>query len=145
MGHTNGSKHFWCEYKYNTETWKVVLIYNWSVTYLTACYNSQSEVSDMWQNRYTINPKQSYMKADSECLKQTKYLITRNKNSIHLLLDRLCGLVVRVPGYRSRVSGFESWCYQIIWEVVDPERVSLSFLRILGKLLKRESSLENRD
>jgi hypothetical protein len=28
-------------------------------------------------------------------------------------VDRLCGLVVRVPGYRSRGPGFDSWRYQI--------------------------------
>jgi hypothetical protein len=27
--------------------------------------------------------------------------------------DRPCGLVVRVPGYRSKGSGFDSWHYQI--------------------------------
>jgi hypothetical protein len=29
------------------------------------------------------------------------------------LLFVLCGLVVRVPGYRSRDPGFDSWHYQI--------------------------------
>jgi hypothetical protein len=29
------------------------------------------------------------------------------------ILDRLCGLVVRVPGYRSRGPGSNSVCYQI--------------------------------
>jgi hypothetical protein len=28
-------------------------------------------------------------------------------------LDRLCGLVVRVPGYTSKVPGFDSKSYQI--------------------------------
>jgi hypothetical protein len=32
--------------------------------------------------------------------------------------DRLCGLVVRVPGYRSRGPWFDSRRYQIFWEVV---------------------------
>jgi hypothetical protein len=27
--------------------------------------------------------------------------------------DRLCGLVIRAPGYRSRGPGFDSRCYQI--------------------------------
>jgi hypothetical protein len=30
---------------------------------------------------------------------------------------RLCGLVVRVSGYRSRGPGFDSRPYQIFWEV----------------------------
>jgi hypothetical protein len=32
--------------------------------------------------------------------------------------DRLYGIVVRVPGYRSRGPGIDFWCYQIFWEVV---------------------------
>jgi hypothetical protein len=43
-----------------------------------------------------------------------KYYLERN--------DRLCGLVAGVPGYRSRVPGFDSRRYQIFWEVVGLER-----------------------
>jgi hypothetical protein len=32
---------------------------------------------------------------------------------VSVFKDRLCGLVVRVPGYRSRGSGFDSRRYQI--------------------------------
>jgi hypothetical protein len=31
-----------------------------------------------------------------------------------IVTDRLCGLVVRVPGYRSRGPGFDSRSYQIL-------------------------------
>jgi hypothetical protein len=37
-------------------------------------------------------------------------------------VDRLCGLVVRVSGYRSISPGFDSRRYQIFWEVVGLER-----------------------
>jgi hypothetical protein len=60
----------------------------------------------------------------------------------------LCGLVVRVPGYRSRGSGFDSFCYQIFWEVVALERGPLSLVSTIEELLGRNSSgssLENRD
>jgi hypothetical protein len=49
-------------------------------------------------------------------------------------VDRLCGLVVRVPGYRSRGSGVDSRRYQIFWEVVDLERGPLSLVRIIEEL-----------
>jgi hypothetical protein len=63
-------------------------------------------------------------------------------------VDRLCGLVVRVPGYRSRDPGFDYWGYQIFWEVVGLERGPLSLVSIIEELLGRNSSgsgLENRE
>jgi hypothetical protein len=45
-------------------------------------------------------------------------------------LDRLCGLVVRVPGYSSIGPGFDSRGYQIFLEVVGLERGLLSLVRI---------------
>jgi hypothetical protein len=54
--------------------------------------------------------------------------------------DRLCGLVVRVPGYRSKGPGFDSWHYQIFWEVVGLERGPLSLVRIIEELLEWKSS-----
>jgi hypothetical protein len=53
---------------------------------------------------------------------------------------RLCGLVVTVPGYRSRDPGFDSRLYQIFWEVVGLERGPLSLVRIIEELLERKSS-----
>jgi hypothetical protein len=43
-------------------------------------------------------------------------------------IDRLSGLVVRVPGYRSRGPGFDSRRYQIFWEVVGLEWGPLSLV-----------------
>jgi hypothetical protein len=54
--------------------------------------------------------------------------------------------VVRVCGYRSRGPGFDSRCYQIFWEVV--MRDPLSLVSTTGVLLGRNSSifgLENRE
>jgi hypothetical protein len=59
----------------------------------------------------------------------------------NILLDRLPGLVVRVPGYRSRGSGFNSWRYQIFSEVVGLERGPLSLVRIIEELLKRTEAV----
>jgi hypothetical protein len=62
--------------------------------------------------------------------------------------DRLCGLVVRVSGYKSKGLAFDSRPYQIFWEVGGVERGPLSLVRTNEELLewKRSgSSLENRD
>jgi hypothetical protein len=52
--------------------------------------------------------------------------------------DRLCGLVVRVPGYRSRGPGIDSRRYQIFWEVVGLERGPLSLMKIIEKLREKK-------
>jgi hypothetical protein len=54
--------------------------------------------------------------------------------------DSLCGLVFRVPGYRSRGPGFDSWRYQIFWEVVGLERGPLSLVSTTGELLGRNNN-----
>jgi hypothetical protein len=60
--------------------------------------------------------------------------------------DRLCGLVDRVPGYRSRGSGFNSGHYQIFWIAVCLEWGPLSFVSTIEEPSGRNSSrfsLEN--
>jgi hypothetical protein len=55
---------------------------------------------------------------------------------------RLCGLAVRVPGYRFR----DSWRFQIVWEIVGLEQGPLSLVSTIEELLGRNSSgsdLEN--
>jgi hypothetical protein len=62
--------------------------------------------------------------------------------------DRLCGLVVSVPDYRSRGHGFDSRRYQVFWEVVGLERSPPSLVSTTEELLGRKgssSSLENWD
>jgi hypothetical protein len=63
-------------------------------------------------------------------------------------MDPLCGLVVRIPSYKSRDSGFESRRYQIFWEVVGLERRPLSLVRITEEQLNGKLTapgLENQD
>jgi hypothetical protein len=62
--------------------------------------------------------------------------------------DRLCGLVVRVPGYRSRGPGSDSRRYQIFREVVGLERGPLSLVSTIEDLFGRKSigsDLESRE
>jgi hypothetical protein len=61
--------------------------------------------------------------------------------------DRLCGLVVRIPGYRSRGPGFDPRHYEIFREVMDLER-GPSVVSTIEELLGRKSTnsgLENRE
>ena len=53
-----------------------------------------------------------------------------------LVWDRLCGLVVRVSGYRYRGPGFDSRRYQIFWVVVGLERGPLSLVTSIEELLE---------
>jgi hypothetical protein len=62
--------------------------------------------------------------------------------------DRLCGLVVRVPGNRSKSSGFDSRSYKIFWEVVGLERGPHSLVSTIEEVPGRKSSgsgLESRE
>jgi hypothetical protein len=66
--------------------------------------------------------------------------------NVSLLTDRLCGLVVRVPAYRSRGLGFDFRSYQIFLDVVGLEQGPLRVVSTIEGLLGRNSSgfgLEN--
>jgi hypothetical protein len=63
-------------------------------------------------------------------------------------LDRLCGLVVRIPGYGYRGQWFDYRRYQIFWEVVGLERGPLSLVSIAESYLEEivaAPGLENRE
>jgi hypothetical protein len=78
--------------------------------------------------------------------------LSRLQNKEHMeyafSADRLCDLVVRVSGYRSRGPGFDFRPYQIFCEVGGLERGPLSLMRTIEELIERKvsgSGLENRD
>jgi hypothetical protein len=54
-------------------------------------------------------------------------------------IDRLCRLVVRAPGYKSRGRGFDSLHYRMLWEVVGLERGAHSLVKITEELLEGKS------
>jgi hypothetical protein len=51
-------------------------------------------------------------------------------------IDLLCGIVVRVSGYRCRGSGFDSRRFQIFWEAVGLLRGPLSLVRSTEERLR---------
>ena len=59
-------------------------------------------------------------------------------------MDRLCGLVVRVSGYRYRGPGFDPRRYHIFWVVVGLERGPLSLVRSIEELLEWKKSSGSR-
>jgi hypothetical protein len=58
----------------------------------------------------------------------------------YIFIPHLCGLVIRVSGYRSRGPGYYSRHYQIFWEVVGLERGPLSLVSKTEELLEWKSS-----
>jgi hypothetical protein len=57
-------------------------------------------------------------------------------NEIEKDVHHLCGLVVRVCGYRSRSPGFDSQRFQIFWEAAGLERAPLSLVSTTEELLE---------
>jgi hypothetical protein len=68
------------------------------------------------------------------------WLEQQTNSELLICCDRLCGLVVRVPGYRSRDPGFDSQRYRIFWEVVGLEWCPLRLVRIIEELLEWKST-----
>jgi hypothetical protein len=55
-------------------------------------------------------------------------------------VDHLCGLVVIIPGYRSRGPRFDSRQHQIFCEVVGLKQGPLSLVATIEELLGKKSS-----
>jgi len=54
--------------------------------------------------------------------------------NLYMFRDRLCGLVVRVSGYRYRGPGFDPRSYQIFWVLVGLERGPLSLVSLVRSI-----------
>jgi hypothetical protein len=75
-----------------------------------------------------------YIKFPSKVI--SNHLFDVRWREMHVLnCDRLCGLMVRLSGYRSRGSRFDSRPYQIFWEVGCLERGPLNLVRTIEELL----------
>jgi hypothetical protein len=70
----------------------------------------------------------------------TQSLFIQYFNIVLEVGDRLCGLVVTVPGYSSGGPEFDSRRYHILCVAVGLERYPLSLVRINEELFERESS-----
>jgi hypothetical protein len=73
-------------------------------------------------------------------MKTYVHLTFWRRNYFFNFSTRLCGLVVRVSGYRYRGLGFDSLGYQIFWVVVGLERGPIRLLRSIEELLEWKSS-----
>ena len=97
-------------------------------------------LSVIWKPQHWGDLGPSYAAAPQ--VKQSKPKQNKNVICVYILcryctyVDRLCGLVVRVSGYRCRGLGFDSRCYQIFWVVVGLERGPLSLVRSIEELLE---------
>jgi hypothetical protein len=67
-------------------------------------------------------------------------------NSVLLMINRLCGLVARVPGYRCRGPGFDSWWYHIFRKVVGLEQGLISLVWVqLRSCMEENREYSRRD
>jgi len=98
------------------------------LSHLNGCWTNRS----LWQNRKS--PALLALLFHLFICLFVAYLKT-----IYVPLDRLCGLVVRVSGYRYRGPGFDPRRYQIFWVVVGLERGPhslVSLVRSIEELLE---------
>jgi hypothetical protein len=94
------------------------------------------------------NARKSVTKVEEGRWRNKQDIYASNKMSECDTGNRLCGLVVRVPGYRSRGPGFDSRHYKIFWLVLGLERRPFSFMSANEELFGKNisgSSLENRE
>jgi hypothetical protein len=72
--------------------------------------------------------------ASSQAIGSFKMELIFNILQSVIIFDCLHGLVIRIPGYKSRGTGFDSQCCQIFQEVVSLEWGPLSLVRIIEEL-----------
>ena len=79
--------------------------------------------------------KEQWMRTGQKEVKITQAYTTNETSSLNFQRhDRLCGLVVRVSGYRYRGLGFDSQRHQIFWVAVGLERGALSLVSLVRSI-----------
>ena len=134
----------WCQHYWNCED-----LDDTSRTFaVTQCILSPWVWHSLSQNYHQQALQYVSLAKPKTCTFNTSYVslvkLSKNNTGMHYfiltpyyhLLDRLCGLVVRVSGYRYRGLGFDSRRYQIFWVVVGLERGPLSLVRSTEELLE---------
>jgi hypothetical protein len=92
----------------------------WAMARPSDFSSSSSPLPSKLEEGYWWHVRLSYSSSTDICFSES--------TSIY---NSLCGLVVRVPGYRFRGPGIDFRHYQIFWEVVGLEQGPLSLVRII--------------
>jgi hypothetical protein len=127
--------------------WHIYAFMSYSTEMKTAARNCATEAEADWSACIALEMQHSAFCLLSEFLIHKSELQKRTLLSLKSEADRLCGLVVRVPATDSEV-WFDSWRYQIFWEVVGLERGPISLMSTIEELLRRKNSdsgLESRE
>jgi hypothetical protein len=127
---------------------KIITIWNWGKRFMST-NTEQNWTEELLSNNFT-GRRVLFTQASTGWSAVLSHCVSplQEYSMLEAYSDRLCGLVVRAPGYWSRGPGFDSQRYQIFWELVGLKRGPLSLVRTTEELLERKSSgsgLENRN
>jgi hypothetical protein len=117
-----------------------VLCFLWGTNWIYICYVEESRPPP-----WSSGQSSWLQNADVLCfLWGTNWIYIRYVEKV----DRLCGLVLRVPGYRTRAPGSIPGATRFFWEVVGLEQGPLSLVNTTEEILWLKSSrsgLENQE
>jgi hypothetical protein len=105
------------------------------------CLQSTGPISGAYWGQGTVFCGRTYLFIDSRALQEKKKVVGLERGPLSLVstIDRLCGLVVKVPGYRSSGPGWIPEHYKKK-KVVGLERGPLSLVSTTEEILGRNNS-----
>jgi hypothetical protein len=111
------------------------------IVYCTCVPATVRHLNEVHSNPFRIRKiRGSYLASEKVILTRIYGEVLGDKSTMYTWpyteSDRLCGLVIRVSGYRYRGLGFDPGRYQIFWVVVCLERGPLSLMRSTEELLE---------